>query len=550
MTTAGSFSLPLVVVVVVVLVVTLVAANKSNPSQQNRGVLLLRNTARNRPKRVKELLQDSALDVNFAEKAGWYRGYTALLWAAQINSTTLVDILIESDADVNHQSHTGVSAVYLAAREGYIKVVELLLEAGAKPDTVTDHGFTGLLYATWNGHLEVAQLLLQHDADPNLQTPTSSEFVFILSSYPAAWTIKYFPLYLATTRGYNQLVEVLLRYHAQPDLATSWGVTALHTAGVWGRLNIARSLITAGANPDIRNSFGQTALVVAALYGHRHLVEQLVEAGADVNIQDNAGNTALMWASRRGSDDVIMVLLQAGADINIKDNRGQTATHWAAQQGQVGALTSLLSACPNLTIRDAIGRTPLSIKKVKNKAKVIQLLQSEDSCTNYPVRQSSKPTPFSTCQTLQHSSSLLSLVTSTPSSPASPTSNIFPDAMIKSVNIQQESASPYTTSEGKKMSSSTLEYLTTAVNLVSSLPTDIIMTTQVTQTREALEKETPTLHPRKLLTSEVHIVALSPESSPDTCSLASLPSPLCSIIFFTFSAALMQCKQWQHIYIN
>nr|XP_053626420.1 neural cell adhesion molecule L1.1-like [Cherax quadricarinatus] len=156
---------------------------------------------------------------------------------------------------------------------------------------------------------------------------------------------EYFALYLAARRGDVGIVKTLLQHGANPNLETSWGVTALQAAAVWSQTTIATLLLSAGALPDTTNTHGQTALMSAALYGEGQMVDVLLEAGANPNLQDDAGNTALIWASRRGRAEVIPRLLQAGADPSITDNNKKTAVQWAARRGHTRLVKQLLRSC-------------------------------------------------------------------------------------------------------------------------------------------------------------------------------------------------------------
>ncbi|XP_042858405.1 ankyrin repeat family A protein 2-like, partial [Penaeus japonicus] len=175
-------------------------------AERSTGIALLTAASKDKKDRLLEILKRKDLNINYSEKSGWYRGYTALMWAAERNSTAIAEALLKAGADVNHRSHGNETALFLAAQRGYLHLVRLFLDHGADTDVVTKQGFTALLYATWNRHLQVVRALLARDADPSCQTPTS----------------KYFPLYLASRRGDRAIAEALLEAGADPDMQTSW----------------------------------------------------------------------------------------------------------------------------------------------------------------------------------------------------------------------------------------------------------------------------------------------------------------------------------------
>lgn len=58
-------------------------------------------------------------------------GWTALMYAIQRGNTSLVDVLIESGADVEFEDDKGLTPLILARRLGHKGIVSLLLKAGA-----------------------------------------------------------------------------------------------------------------------------------------------------------------------------------------------------------------------------------------------------------------------------------------------------------------------------------------------------------------------------------------------------------------------------------
>jgi ankyrin repeat protein len=58
-------------------------------------------------------------------------GETALIIAAMLCNTTLVQILLDRGADMNVKSYSGKTALMLAEKGGYAKIVELLKQHGA-----------------------------------------------------------------------------------------------------------------------------------------------------------------------------------------------------------------------------------------------------------------------------------------------------------------------------------------------------------------------------------------------------------------------------------
>ncbi len=73
--------------------------------------------------KVKALIKDDPDLVNSKDN----EDATPLLWAAQIGSTNVVDLLLNHGADVNAKGKNGATSLELAAGKGSKDVVELLL---------------------------------------------------------------------------------------------------------------------------------------------------------------------------------------------------------------------------------------------------------------------------------------------------------------------------------------------------------------------------------------------------------------------------------------
>lgn len=121
------------------------------------------------------------------------------------------------------------------------------------------------------------------------------------------------PLHAAARRGDLEIVQVLLRYRANPAEATKDGWTPLHEAAVFGHVEIVRALLAAGAKPDPREKLnGGTPLHIASFNGHLEVVRALIAAGADVNARDKDNWTPLSQARDQGFAKVEALLKAHG----------------------------------------------------------------------------------------------------------------------------------------------------------------------------------------------------------------------------------------------
>jgi truncated hemoglobin YjbI len=107
------------------------------------------------------------------------------------------------------------------------------------------------------------------------------------------------------------------------------GRALLHYASATGWVEVVTVLLRLGADPDMRDSGGHTPLYRAANecgseVGPR-IVRALVAAGADVNARNGVTRaTALHMAARRGYMAIARILLECGAATDARDRKGDT----------------------------------------------------------------------------------------------------------------------------------------------------------------------------------------------------------------------------------
>jgi len=100
----------------------------------------------------------------------------------------------------------------------------------------------------------------------------------------------------------------------------------IHSATIIGDIEAIHQHIEAGSDLNAKEpAVGSTALITAAVFGKTEIAIALIEAGADVNIKNNEGSTALHSAAFLCRTEIVEALLDKGADKTIKNNYGSTA---------------------------------------------------------------------------------------------------------------------------------------------------------------------------------------------------------------------------------
>jgi ankyrin repeat protein len=233
------------------------------------------------------------------------------------------------------------SAAY-AARVGRAADVKRLLEANPKlVDEVDEHHRTLFLYAAKAGHVPVLEILLKYQ-------PAEIDRLDSYGYAPIHWAAMYAKL------------PVLTFFHEHKlnlDTRDYLGQSALHLAMGNPFSNIHRKhaevvelLLKYGADPTIRDKQGATPLHVAAgLVGQAPAAKAIVEKGK-------------------------------GVQIDAQDERGNTPLHRAAAFANVALLDYLLKQKADPAIMNKDGLTPLEVAKKSNlarSAEVIRLLSTD-----------------------------------------------------------------------------------------------------------------------------------------------------------------------------
>ena len=212
-----------------------------------------------------------------------------------------------------------------------------LLKSGVNPDTATLPDIESPLYLAIGeksnaecdgthlrtqyraGQTELAKVLLDAGANPDL--PSTIQL--------------HTPLMEAARTGDIALAELLLEKGADLHAVSSTGMTALHFAAAEGSAEMVQLLLRNGAHPNIATTDapflniecakGVTPLHLAASAGNAKAMEYLLAAGAYINTPDAEGNTPYFYACTEFDGTCVHLLQAAGADKKHRNKRGNTA---------------------------------------------------------------------------------------------------------------------------------------------------------------------------------------------------------------------------------
>lgn len=176
-------------------------------------------------------------------------------------------------------------------------------------------------------------------------------------------------MYSAAMKGEVELlrrhVDKLVGYSLDdPDES---GMTALHWASLFGRMDAVELLVEAGSDVDNLNSGLNSALLLAAACGHDDVVLYLVNKRANVHIRNIKGVDCLMMAVLHGHKspglrNIIMTLQAQGIDVNRPDSLGATPLHECAARSLSEPIQMLVDAGADVNVKhERNGLTPLQM---------------------------------------------------------------------------------------------------------------------------------------------------------------------------------------------
>jgi ankyrin repeat protein len=155
-------------------------------------------------------------------------------------------------------------------------------------------------------------------------------------------------------------VRALLNQHADPNIRSGDGSTALLWAAHWNEPDVAGLLVRTGADANAANDFQATPLSEACTNASAPLVTLLLKAGAHPNTRIATGETPLMTCARSGSAEAVAALIAAGAEVDAKEPaQNQTALMWAAAEHHSPVVRRLIEARADLRAHTKKGFTAL-----------------------------------------------------------------------------------------------------------------------------------------------------------------------------------------------
>ncbi|KZL87412.1 ankyrin unc44 [Colletotrichum incanum] len=273
----------------------------------------------------------------------FHLGRTPLLIAVDETNVEMMEVLLESGADVNMPDlDVFDTPLHEAARASCLDGASLLLNHGANPNLRNSRSFTPLTLAVEQGHLEMAELLVEHGADIHVcdadgmsllntcgeESRDPEMFIWLMS-------LGLDP-YRLDKAGYTPIHDVILN-NAFPNLTFNHGFDFSRVRDIRkGFLSLVIEFNHKKANDillrllkrlpranavELVNSTPEafvSPLCNAVIRDELDSIPTLLRHGADINAEGSAEGSALMVACVKRRLKAVKILVRHGASISYQ----------------------------------------------------------------------------------------------------------------------------------------------------------------------------------------------------------------------------------------
>ncbi len=272
-----------------------------------------------------------------------------------------------------------LTPIHFAARIGSHRILDFMISKGI------EHGYpvetllgfldeensTPMHAAVDGGHVNVVEVFLKYGADPT---------VIKYEQLP--------PLHLACSQGKLHMVKAMVESCGKEILQArdQYGQSPIHRcAHAINSAQMISYLLQFKVELDPADNLGRTPLHIAIVSGSLPAVKELIDNGANSLVQDEQGRCALNHAVYRNRKAIVMFLLElpcAHEMIMLRDRECNSSIHVALSLGYSHIVSALMSVVrfQLQNLKDSGGNNYLHLAAASGDYKALLILLDIPSC--------------------------------------------------------------------------------------------------------------------------------------------------------------------------
>lgn len=330
-------------------------------------------------------------------------GESALMLATSNQNISLVkDFLANPAFKLEEENNLGETVLFYAERSTNKGILELVLQSGANVNHQDFGGNTVLMQAMQNGHLEHYERLKKQNPDLTLKNNKGQNILsYVMSGFYGTKDEVYKLIEAGVdpnvngTNGMNMAFYALDRCDLELlQLLKTKGVTLEAKDGNGYRANchndeVIKYAIQNGCDPNRGDNWNDSYLVKAIDDDKMELAVFLIQNGADVNWKKHGDEPLVMYVVKKEKMDFLRLLVENKAKLNAT-NRWNENLMEVAEKAENKEIANYLRSKGALTKKEIVDQQIQRTQEVgklsdlisqKNKPEIIQLLKKYPEVT-------------------------------------------------------------------------------------------------------------------------------------------------------------------------
>lgn len=270
-----------------------------------------------------------------------------LMLASWKREREIVLLLLQHGADVNRVNYNGATALLYASAGGDPDIMRTLQKSGANVQVKDKMGQTALHWAVAADQVDTLRYGIEQGLNPKAQDMRHKSPLDLATRMFSRKCVKYLKscceittpdptparpsfetLRQALADGNRAAVKHALRAGVPPDDGywdPQYNITLLMHAAEMANLGMVNLLLKYGADPNKRNPYGLSSMHYASAGGTKAVLRDLIKAGGDLFVATKDGWTVVHCAAAYNKIDNLKYAVNMGVDIEQKDRLGKTA---------------------------------------------------------------------------------------------------------------------------------------------------------------------------------------------------------------------------------